>query len=222
MSLHLRQTHQQKSPTITSPATPTTSSASESPTPVGSAPGARGTPAPPRSFRRTFRCQPFPVAPRILPRDRHHAVAYIVRGDTGGRLERAILAFQSPSRRGRHSFAFWPAVLALFSGFSPNDHMPGLLKGGTEPRLIRVRVARPIQLAEKDIQFPARHAVTPGSAAMSASQRPSSSRKYSIASEKPVGDFGMSPSCQHLLIAGRCNSRVEGVPRQKWRRPAHR
>ncbi len=39
------------------------------------------------------------------------------------------------------------------------------------------------------------YAVTPGSAAMSASQRPSSSRKYSIASEKPVGDFGMTPSC---------------------------
>lgn len=36
------------------------------------------------------------------------------------------------------------------------------------------------------------YAVTPGSAAMSASQRPSSSRKYSITNEKPVGDFAMN------------------------------
>ena len=42
------------------------------------------------------------------------------------------------------------------------------------------------------------YAVAPGSAAMSASHRPSSSRKYSFASEKPVGDFGMNPSCHQL------------------------
>ena len=40
--------------------------------------------------------------------------------------------------------------------------------------------------------------VTPGSAAMSATHRPSSSRKYSIASEKPVGDFGINPSCHRF------------------------
>lgn len=48
------------------------------------------------------------------------------------------------------------------------------------------------------------YAVTPGSAAMSASQRPSSSRKYSIASEKPVGDFGMNPSCHRFADPGKC------------------
>lgn len=46
------------------------------------------------------------------------------------------------------------------------------------------------------------YAVTPGSAAMSASQRPSSSRKYSIASEKPVGDFGIDPSCHQFAGRG--------------------
>jgi hypothetical protein len=46
------------------------------------------------------------------------------------------------------------------------------------------------------------------SAAMSASQRPSSSRKYSIVSEKPVGDFGMNPSWHRFGSPGsRC-----GVP----------
>lgn len=38
------------------------------------------------------------------------------------------------------------------------------------------------------------YAVTPGRAGISASQRPSSSRWYSMVKEKPVGDFGMNPS----------------------------
>jgi hypothetical protein len=37
---------------------------------------------------------------------------------------------------------------------------------------------------------------------MSANQRPSSSRKYSIAREKPVGDFGITPSCHRFADRG--------------------
>jgi hypothetical protein len=44
------------------------------------------------------------------------------------------------------------------------------------------------------------YAVTPGSAAMSASQRPSSSRKYSMTNAKPVGGFGMNPSCHQFAL----------------------
>ncbi|MGO9011814.1 MAG: hypothetical protein ACLQPN_17070, partial [Bryobacteraceae bacterium] len=46
------------------------------------------------------------------------------------------------------------------------------------------------------------YAVTPGSAAMSASQRPSSSRKYSMAREKPVEVVGMTPPCHQILRTG--------------------
>ncbi|MFY9725208.1 MAG: carboxypeptidase-like regulatory domain-containing protein [Bryobacteraceae bacterium] len=49
------------------------------------------------------------------------------------------------------------------------------------------------------------YAVTPGSAAMSASQRPSSSRKYSMAREKPVEAVGMTPSCHQILRSGSGN-----------------
>jgi len=73
------------------------------------------------------------------------------------------------------------------------------------------------------------YAVTPGNAAMSASQRPSSSRKYSMANEKPVGDFGMNPSChQSGLLGKHCASarlrpwRTTAAARKHSELPGHR
>src|SRR5258708_24975416 len=57
------------------------------------------------------------------------------------------------------------------------------------------------------------YAVTPGSAEMSASQRPPSSRKYSMAKEKPVEDFGMNPSCNQFGDCG--EARQQGRSRGK-------
>src|SRR5450432_2676526 len=58
------------------------------------------------------------------------------------------------------------------------------------------------------------YAVTPGSAAMSASQRPSSSRKYSMANEKPVGDFGMNLSCHQFADCGNAQQQGRASGRQ--------
>src|SRR6266436_1220715 len=58
------------------------------------------------------------------------------------------------------------------------------------------------------------YAVTPGRAEMSASQRPSSSRKYSMAKEKPVEDFGMNPSCHQFADCGEASQQGRSHGRQ--------
>src|SRR5260370_5851408 len=58
------------------------------------------------------------------------------------------------------------------------------------------------------------YAVTPGRAEMSASQRSSSSRKYSMAKEKPVEDFGMNPSCHQFADCGEARQQGRSHGRQ--------
>src|SRR5713226_8155487 len=58
------------------------------------------------------------------------------------------------------------------------------------------------------------YAVTPGRSEMSASQRPSSSRKYSMAKEKPVEDFGMNPSCHQFADGGETRQQGRSHGRQ--------
>src|SRR5712691_8768355 len=60
------------------------------------------------------------------------------------------------------------------------------------------------------------YAVTPGRAEMSASQRPSSSRKYSMAKEKPVEDFDMNPSCHQFADYGEARQQPRSHGQAKW------